>query len=298
MARVTAPMIDAHQHVWDLEHGRYDWLTPDLPTLQRTIGEDEVLPELRAAGIAGTVLVQAADNAADTDLMLATAAAHPEVVGVVGWVPLGEPEAAAAELERRRAQSELFVGVRNLIHDLPDPGWLATPGPDAGLGVLEAAGVPFDLVAVLPEHLDLVPLISERHPALRIVIDHLAKPPIGGSAEAAAVWDRQMAVAASNPRVFAKVSGLYATGEDPAAWTTDLVRPFVERAIELFGADRLMYGGDWPMSLLAGGYARVWEGVRAALDGLDPSELDAVLSGTAHRFYGLPASRGNRTPPE
>jgi L-fuconolactonase len=288
MAGVTPPIIDAHQHVWDLDRARYDWLGPDAHPIDRTITQEELEPELRAAGVTGTVLVQSADNAEDTDVMFATAAAHPEVVGIVGWVPLGDPDAAAAELERRHA-SDLFVGVRNLIHDLPDPHWLAGPGPDAGLGVLEDAGVPFDLVAVLPEHLDLIPLISERHPELRIVIDHLAKPPIG--LPDSSVWDRQLAVAARNPRVFAKVSGLYAATGDGGSWTVDLVRPFVTRALELFGADRLMYGGDWPISVLSGGYTRVWQGLSQIFDELDPAARTALLGGTARRFYGLSEQR-------
>jgi L-fuconolactonase len=170
------------------------------------------------------------------------------------------------------------VGVRNLIHNQPDPDWLLRPEVDAGLGVLERAGVTFDLVAVLPRHLELVPILSERHPGLRIVIDHLAKPPIGLPSREP--WWQLMAEAAQNPMIYAKVSGLYAA-------TPDAVRPFFLHACETFGPARLMYGGDWPISLLAGGYDRVWDGLSELFDELDPADRDRLLSGTATEFYGI-----------
>jgi L-fuconolactonase len=285
---MTAPLIDAHQHVWDLGRASYRWLTSDLAPIDRTFTFDELRPSLAAAGIEGTVLVQSADNAEDTALMFDVAAANPEVLGIVGFVPLDRPEDAARELADLRSSS-LLVGIRNLIHDQPDPDWLLRPEVDEGLGLLEAAGVPFDLVAVLPRHLELVPIISSRHPDLRIVIDHLAKPPIGLPSNQP--WDSLMTLAAENPNVFAKVSGLYSATGDSGSWTVDSVRPYFDRALELFGADRLMYGGDWPISLLSGGYARVWEGLDDLFSTLGQSERDAVRGLTAVRFYRIEAGR-------
>jgi L-fuconolactonase len=135
----------------------------------------------------------------------------------------------------------------------------------------------------------LVPIISERHPRLRMVIDHLAKPPIG--LQATQPWDRLMAVAAENPRVYAKVSGLYSATPDPAAWTTELVRPFVDRALELFGVQRLMYGGDWPISVLAGGYTRVWNGLAPLFDALDETDREWMLGRAAAHFYRIDPAR-------
>jgi len=287
-------IIDAHQHVWDLGHGPYAWLGTDPGPINRSIAFEESLPHLDSAGITGSVLVQADDNWADTELMLATAARLPErVAGVVGWVPLDRPEEAAGLLARWAEPGSLLVGVRNLIHDLPDPEWLLRPEVDEGLGELERAGVPFDLVAVLPRHLELVPILSERHPELRIVIDHLSKPPIGvdpgvGGPWAEGRWERLMADAAANPRVFGKVSGLYSGTGDPSAWTPGQVRPYLETALSLFGSTRLMYGGDWPVSVLAGGYERVWAGLTELFDAvLSPREREDVLHGTAEAFYGL-----------
>jgi L-fuconolactonase len=280
--------IDAHQHVWDPARARYSWLTSDLAPIDRTMEFEELRPALAAAGIDGTVLVQSADNAEDTALMFDVAAENPEVLAIVGYLPLEHPEDAARELAELRSSS-LLVGIRNLIHNQPDPDWLLRPDVDEGLGVLEAAGLSFDLVAVLPRHLELVPLISARHPELRIVIDHLGKPPIGLASPEP--WESLMRVAAENPNVFAKVSGLYSASGDSGSWTVDSVRPYFERAVDLFGADRLMYGGDWPISVLSGGYARVWDGLSELFATLDDRESDAIRGTTAATFYRIAPAR-------
>ena len=292
MDRLT---IDAHLHVWDLDRATYSWLTPELAPLNRTKTYDEVGPALDAAGIRGAVLVQSADNAEDTANMFAVASQHPGIVGVVGYVPLERPADAAQQLEELRSTS-LFVGIRNLIHDRPDPDWLLRPDVDEGLGILEDAGIPFDVVAVLPRHLELIPLISERHPRLRMVIDHLAKPPIGLASNEP--WDSLIAVAAENPNVFAKVSGLYSAAGDQGSWSVESIRPYFDRAVELFGADRLMYGGDWPMSVLAGGYPRVWAGLEQLFESLDESQRDAIQGRTAADFYGIDPLRIAALDPE
>lgn len=280
-------IIDAHQHVWDLTRARYDWLGPALGPINRTITEEEVLPRLRECGVDGVVLVQSADNRQDTDYMLATAAAHPEVVAVVGFVPLEDPAATAEQLADL-ADLELVVGIRNLIHDRPDPDFLLRPEVLESLALVAAAGLTFDVVSVLPRHLEHVPVLSERVPGLRMVIDHLSKPPIGAADREP--WWTLIERAAQSPEVYAKVSGLY-PGADPTAWSTASIRPYVERAFACFGADRLMYGGDWPISVLAGDYVRVWQGLTPLFDELPPADRTAVLSGTAIRCYGIAPSR-------
>ena len=280
-------IIDAHQHVWDLDRARYDWLGPDYGPIFRTITEQEVLPELRACGVDGVVLVQAADNAEDTALMLQTAAAHPEVVAVVGYLPLEDPAETAARLPAM-ADDPLVVGVRNLIHDRPDPDFLLRPEVRESLGLLAAAGLAFDVVAVLPRHLEHVPVLAVEHPGLRLVVDHLAKPPIGS--EVLEPWWTLLARAAEPPNVYAKVSGLYPS-PDPRAWSPDTLRPVVAHAVEQFGPDRLMYGGDWPVSVLAGGYTAVWQGLHPVIAELGPQASGAVLGGTAVAVYGIDAER-------
>jgi L-fuconolactonase len=280
-------IIDAHQHVWDLARSPYSWLGPHLPQWNRTFTFDELAPQLQRNGVDATVLVQSDDHDGDTDLMLEVADRHPRVAAIVAYVPLDRPDRAAERLAELRKDSRV-VGIRNLIHDLPDPDWILRPDVDEGLGVLEDADVTFDYVAVLPRHLEHVPTLSERHPRLRLVIDHLAKPPIGGAD--VEPWWSLIAAAAENPLVHAKVSGLY-PGSAPEGWTPDTVRPFVDRALELFGPSRLMYGGDWPISVAAGGYDRVFEGLAEVLSGLSAADRTKVYSGTAREFYRIDDGR-------
>ncbi|MFC4121192.1 amidohydrolase family protein [Nonomuraea zeae] len=285
------PVVDAHQHFWNLETGSYPWLTPEAGPIHRTFEPAELIPQLAAAGVDRTVLVQSMDSYADTDAMLAQADAHPFIGAVVGWVPLDRPDEAAAALERYRRHPR-FAGVRHLIHDEPDPDWVVRDSVIEGLGLLAAAGLPFDVVAVLPRHLEHVPVLAERVPGLRMVIDHLAKPPI--AEKGWEPWASLLARAAECPGVYAKVSGLNTaavtgagTGAGTETWTGADLRPYVEHAIEVFGPDRLMFGSDWPVALLAGDYAKVWRETGVALAGLSDAGRAAVLGGTATRFYRI-----------
>ncbi|MCW2863570.1 MAG: hypothetical protein JWP48_5278 [Actinoallomurus sp.] len=277
--------IDAHLHFWNLETGHYPWLTPEAGPIFRTFTPEEVIPQLGAAGVGGAVLVQAMDSYEDTESMLAQADAYDFVAAVVGWVPLDRPDEAARALERYAAHPK-FAGVRHLIHDDPDPDWVIQHSVIEGLGLLAAAGLPFDVVAVLPRHLEHVPVLAERVPGLRLVIDHLAKPPIreGGWEP----WASLLARAAEHPDVYAKVSGMN-TAADPATWTAQDLRPYVDHALEVFGPERLMFGGDWPVATLAGDYAKVWKETGALLRGLSQEDRDLVLGGTAARFYRIGA---------
>ncbi|MEV0825374.1 amidohydrolase family protein [Nonomuraea rubra] len=277
------PVVDAHQHFWNLETGSYPWLTPESGPIFRTFEPEELIPQLAAAGVDRTVLVQSMDSYADTDAMLAQADAHDFVGAVVGWVPLLRPEEAGQALERYLRHAR-FAGVRHLIHDEPDPDWLLREPVIEGLGLLAAAGVPFDVVAVLPRHLEHVPVLAERVPGLRMVIDHLAKPPIRDKGWEP--WASLLARAAECPGVYAKVSGLN-TAADAATWTGEDLRPYVEHALELFGPGRLMFGSDWPVATLAGDYAKVWRETQVALSGLGDAERAMVLGGTAAHFYRM-----------
>jgi L-fuconolactonase len=289
---MTAPLVgagavDAHQHVWDPARAHYPWLTPELERLRRPFDHADVVAEQAAVGVGATVLVQAADNLDDTANMLRVARAHPQVAGVVAWVPLDDPAAAARLLDGWREAAEPVVGVRHLVHREPDPDWLLRPAVRDGLDVVAERGLTFDVCAETPALLRHVPALAERHPALGLVVDHLGKPPI--RARGWQPWVGLLAAAAEAPTVTAKVSGLN-TAADPARWCPEDFRPYVDHALEVFGPHRLLYGGDWPFALLAAdSYTQVWAGIRPCLDGLAPDELRAVLGGTARRVYGLPA---------
>jgi L-fuconolactonase len=283
-------IIDAHQHFWNLDRVDYPWLTPDAGPIYRTNEEPDLQPQLDEAGVTGTVLVQSMDSYADTDFMLEVADRWPRVRGVVGWVPLTRPDEAASALDRYRKDPR-FVGMRHLIHEDPDPDWLLRADVRDGLALLAERGLTYDVVAVLPRHLEHVPVLAEQHPELRLVIDHLAKPPI--KEKAWQPWADLLRRAAECPQVYAKVSGLN-TAADWETWSASDLRPYVDYAVELFGPERLMYGGDWPISVLAGGYPKVWRETEALLADLDAADRDRILAGTATEFYRLPTPSDRR----
>lgn len=275
--------VDAHQHFWDPERVTYPWLASAYPELNRPFGFDDLAPLLSASSVDATVLVQSEDDEADNELMMDIACRHSEIAGVVAWAPLHDPSALDATIARLRVSDKL-VGIRVLIHNRSDPDWIIRRDVLEGLAVLEQQGLTFDVVAVLARHLELVPVIAERFPRLRLVIDHLAKPPIGRDLT---TWSELLRRAAACPNVFAKVSGLYPAQGDRHPWTVDDLRPAFAVALEAFGVERLMLGSDWPICEVAGGYQRVMRALFELARGLSHEELSALRGDTAVRCYGL-----------
>jgi L-fuconolactonase len=281
--------VDAHQHFWDLESGGYSWPTAAEAAIHRTFRPEDLAPDLRSAGIDATVVVQATNSLADTDAMLDAAKRHPWIAGVVGWLPLADRPAAERELDARRGR---LCGVRHLIHWEADPEWLLRTNVRAGLDLLAEQRLPFDVVAVFPNHLPLVPRVADAHPDLVLAIDHLAKPPFRSEG-----WDRwveAMQGAADCPTVYAKVSGLD-TAAGPG-WTVDELRPAWDVALEAFGTERLMFGSDWPVCRLVSSYGEVVSATRELTAELSPSERDRVLGGTAIEVYRLAPSLATLPP--
>ena len=278
-------IVDSHQHFWDLDEVEYPWLVPDYGPIYRTFKPDELEPQMAAAGVDRTVLVQSANSFEDTDSMLRHAGRYDWIGAVVGWVPL-EDAAATAQALDKYLRNPFFKGIRHLNHEEADPDWLVRPAVIDGLRVLEERRVPYDVIAVYPLHLGHVPTLAQACPGLPMVIDHLAKPPIAsGDYEG---WKAGMSAAAEHPNVCAKVSGLN-TAADWESWTgADLVES-IGFALEVFGPDRLMFGSDWPVAILAGDYAKVWAETRIALDelGVQGAERAAILGGNAARFYDI-----------
>lgn len=277
--------IDAHQHFWDIEDGRYDWPTPEDGPIYRTFTPDDLIPELETSSIDGTVLVQTVDTLWETDSMLAVADRHPWVRGVVGWVPLADAAAAAQALDER--PHPRLRGIRHLIHHEADPEWLRRTDVVDGLRVVAGRGLSFDVVAVFPDHLRLVPWLADRLPDLQLVIDHLANPPF--RADGWERWSDELRRAAERPNVAAKLSGLD-TAAGPG-WTIDEVRPAIEVALEAFGPGRLLFGSDWPVCRAISDYGETVDMVTAAIADLCPDERAAVLGGTASAVYRLPDPR-------
>jgi L-fuconolactonase len=275
--------IDAHQHFWNLEKIKYPWLVPAFGPIYRTIEASELEPLLKSNGIDKTVIVQAADSYEDTEYMLETAVQYDWVAGIVGWVPLNKPEEAAKKLEFF-TKNPIFKGVRHLIHDEKDPNWVVQPEVIEGLKVLASFGLTFDVVAVLPEHLQHAATLAERIPSLKLVIDHLGHPPIKD--KQMEPWASLIKKAAAYPNVYAKLSGL-STLADWESWSAEDIKPYIDYAFDIFGAERLLFGSDWPVANLAGDYVKVWAETNKALRGRSQAQIDAVLGETAILFYGL-----------
>jgi L-fuconolactonase len=271
--------IDTHQHSWNLAEVAYGWLKPEYTAFYGNFTPDLLEPQVKAAGVDYTILVQAANSYEDTASMLLHAHYKDWITGVVGWVNLLDPDETAQRLDMY-TKGPYFKGMRHLIHDEPDPDWVIQPVVLESLGVLAAHHIPFDVVAVFPNHIKHVPTLAEKIPDLRIVIDHLGKPPIGHSNSP---WFDQIRAAAESPNVYAKLSGQF----DNPSWTLNDVQPFLDHALECFGAQRIMFGSDWPVALLGGTYESVWANTQQLLAGCSPSEKDAILGGTAIRFYNL-----------
>lgn len=279
-------VIDPHLHVWDLARAEYGWLGPSLPEVYRDIRVAEIAPTLQESGVTGVVLVQSADNIDDTRNMLREADDSPLVLGIVGWVPVEDPDAAAPLLDELARDSRI-VGIRNLIHDRNDPDWVLRPAFRAGLALLEERGLSFDFVTSGPAALSRLAEIASERTGMRFVLDHLGKPPINGTDEAFRDWEAGLRRVADLPNVVAKASGLYSSVGPEDSWTPAGVRRVLDVAVDVFGPNRLMYAGDWPMSLRAGGYIRVREGLRQAVADWPAAALDRFWWQTAQETYGL-----------
>ena len=273
--------IDAHHHLWRLDRGDYGWLTPALAPIYRDFELADLKPLLAGAGIDATVLVQAAPTVAETEYLLRVAQNCEGLVrGVVGWVDLAASDAIAT-LERL-AREPTLKSIRPMLQDLPDPGWILREDVGRTLSALPRLGLRFDALVKAPQLSALLRLV-ERHPDLRIVIDHGGKPAIAaGEWEP---WAHRISALARNPRVECKLSGLVAeAGPD---WTADTLRRYVDHLLACFGPCRLLWGSDWPVVNLAGGYRRWLDATAELLSDLPVDDREAILGGNARRFYGL-----------
>jgi L-fuconolactonase len=267
--------VDAHHHVWQVARGDYGWMSPELP-IARDYGLSDLVPLLD--GVSATILVQAAETEAETDFMLGVARTSGGLVrGVVGWVDLAAADAPARVAAR--AADPLVRGLRPILQDMDDVGWILRPEVQPGLAAMAAHGLRLDAL-IKPRHLAVIGEVARRHPGLSVVIDHGAKPDIaGGRFEP---WAAQMARLAGETGWCCKLSGL-ATEAGPE-WDAETLRPYVAHLLAVFGPERLMWGSDWPVVDLAGGYRR-WRDAALAL--IPEGAREAVLGGTARRFYGI-----------
>lgn len=277
--------IDAHQHYWQLERSDYAWMQPQHGAIRRDFMPWDMAPLLKAAGVAGTVLVQADATERETDFMLEIAAATPSVLGVVGWVDFTAVH-AVADVERRAAQPKVR-GLRPMLEFIDDPDWILQPKFDPVFRTMLRCGLRFDAL-VHPHHLAALDILADRYPDLPMVIDHGAKPKLlawRNDPAGMQSWRDGMRRLARHPQVCCKLSGLLTeVGPD---WTPDDLLPAMRDLLEIFGPSRLIWGSDWPVMTLAGGYESWLALCEQALSGLAVDEKDLIYSGNARRFYRL-----------
>lgn len=273
-------IIDAHQHFWQLARGDYAWLTPELKVLYRDFMPDDLAPYLSQHGIEGTILVQAAPTVAETEFMLDIADQTPFVLGVVGWVDF-EASAAADDIARL-AQNPKLIGLRPMIQDIADDDWMLRDDLTPAFEAMIKANLTFDAL-VLPRHLPRLRRLLSRHPKLRTVIDHGAKPKIAyGAFEG---WANDIACLANETSAYCKLSGLLTEAGDN--WTPSDVAPYVEHLLNSFGSQRLVWGSDWPVLTIAGDYG-TWIDL-ASFFIPNEREREAIFGSNAVEVYILPS---------
>ena len=277
-------IVDAHHHFWDPTRADYPWLTDELATIRRPFGPADLAPLLAASGIDATILVQTRSSLEETEEFLATAAATPFIRGVVGWVDLREPSIDDT-IARLRAGpgGDRLVGIRHQVQDEEDPRWLLRPDVRRGIQAVGRAGLVYELL-VRSRELPAAREIVAGTPDVRFVIDHLAKPPIReGTSQP---WADLVTGFAGLPNAWWKLSGLV-TEADWSSWRPADLAPFVAHVLAVAGPERLMFGSDWPVCLLAATYDAVVAAARETLAGLTDTERAGVFGTNAAAVYGL-----------
>ena len=277
--------IDAHHHLWTLARGDYGWLMPALAPIYRDFSLSDLAPHLARSRIEGTILVQAAPTEAETMFMLGITEAAEIVRGVVGWIDFDAAD-ATARIDALAAE-RLLVGLRPMVQDMADDDWLLRPGLAPLLTAMTRHGLVFDAL-VLPRHLPRLLAVIDRHSDLQVVLDHCAKPHLADGD--IAQWKLHIAEIAKRPNIVCKLSGLVT--EAKSDWQIADLRPAVDHVRECFGPPRLLWGSDWPVVNLAGGYDRWFAATESLLAGLSAAEKADVFGGNAGRVYL--AKRGRR----
>ena len=281
-------VIDGHQHFWDPARADYPWMdAAELAPIRRVFGPSDLAPLLRANGIDASILVQCRSSTGETEEFLRVAAATPFVVGVVGWVDLTDG-AVDETLDRLRASSggDKLVGIRHQVHDESDPDWLLRKDVQRGLAAVFARDLAYDLL-VRTRELPAAIATAQAFPHARLVLDHAAKPPIADGLSRA--WADRLAALAECGNVWCKISGL-ATEARWNDWDSARLFPLVEHAAKCFGEDRLIFGSDWPVCLLAGSYGEIKRALDECLMKLGPQVRDKAFSANARRAYRLSAA--------
>jgi L-fuconolactonase len=273
--------IDAHHHFWKYVPAEYGWISDQMSVLQADFLPADLKEELDRVGIDGAVSVQARQGVHETEWLLDLAEEHDFIKGVVGWVPLSSP-GVRTTLERLLERPKM-KGVRHVVQDEPDDHFILRNDFNAGVSALADFGLVYDIL-IFERHLPQAIEFVDRHPNQRFVLDHLAKP--RAREKTLEPWRGNLYRLAQRENVYCKLSGLV-TEANWRAWTYEQLSVYLDTAMEAFGPQRIMFGSDWPVCLLAVSYARWFEVVTRFCSTLSAGEQSRVFGGTAIEAYGL-----------
>jgi L-fuconolactonase len=273
--------IDSHQHFWKYNPVRDQWITDEMAALKRDFLPEDLLPELRANQMDGSVAVQADQSEAETQFLLELAKQNSFISGVVGWIDLRADN--VAERLAAFSQNKKLRGFRHIVQAEFDDRFMLQPQFLKGIGFFGEFGLTYDIL-IYPRQLPAAIELVARYPNQAFVIDHIAKPEI--KAKRTRPWAQQMREIARNPNVYCKVSALL-TEADWKNWQTDDFKPYLDTVFEVFGSDRIMFGSDWPVCLLAGSYSQVVQLIADYTKNLSPSDKQKIFGLNAVRFYGI-----------
>ena len=279
------PIVDAHHHFWDPARAEYPWMTAELAAIRRRFGPEDLRPLLAANGVDRTILVQTRASLGETRELLATAALHDFIAGVVSWVDLTAPD-VGQQLASLRAGpgGAKLVAIRHQVHDEADPAWLGRAEVRRGIAAVGEAGLAYDILVRTRELPAALATVRDL-PGIRFVIDHIAKPPIASGA--IDDWAAGLQPLAAYPNVYCKLSGMV-TEADWSHWTVRDLAPYASRALDWFGPERCVFGSDWPVCLVAASYEQVIDACRELLRDASIADRDRIFGANAAELYRLP----------
>jgi L-fuconolactonase len=273
--------IDAHQHFWIFDPVRDSWINDEMLVIKRDFLPTDLLPVLQQHGIDGCVAVQADQSEKETQFLLEMAAANPFVKGVVGWVDL-----QAGNLDERLEyfkQFDKLKGFRHILQSEPDEQYMLRPRFQQGIAALQKQGYTYDIL-IYPQHLPYAKTLTAAFPDQKFVVDHLAKPHIKD--QDIANWQKDIRALAEQPNVHCKISGML-TEASWNSWKPEDFTPYLDVVFNAFGINRVMFGSDWPVCLLAGGYEGTMQVVNNYCSKLSPTEQTLFWGENATQFYNL-----------
>ena len=275
--------VDSHQHFWQLSRGDYSWLTPELTVLYQDFLPEQLSPELSTNGVKQTLLVQAADNEEETHFLLELANNAESVAGVVGWIDMEDP-LAITKLESLTKNSYL-KGIRPMLQDIEDINWILKDEFTPIFQFMAEKQLTFDAL-IRDVHLSNILILACRHPSLNIVIDHCAKPNL--SKTPSEFWKKRLANIAACKNVFIKLSGLL-TEAPQGQVNVEVIEPFFDHIMDVFGSDRIMWGSDWPVIKLNGDYDTWILLTKSLLKNHSFNDKRKIWADNARDFYRLPS---------